>query len=245
MISTCFECGGVGYRDVECPTRRNREKKSFKATWSDSDSEQSSDHDEERETMAFMTSMCLGDPQDDDDDTDDSIHEKYIQLYTASKSMLSRVETLTNELSKSEETTRGMQEKMQSQKAKWKAEKVSLENNVKTLQESLDSHDRLVGSLTSEKLGLEKELFESKKQFEKFSIGSEKLSKMVGMGKLDKNKRGNGFENGQGSSSSSSSVFVKSRESIQVEPPKQIKTNKRFFPTCHHCGTVGHIRPRC
>jgi hypothetical protein len=65
------------------------------------------------------------------------------------------------------------------------------------------------------------------------------------MGKLDKDKRGIGFEKGQCSSSSSPTVFVKSREPIRVEPPKQVKTNKRFVPTCHHCGTVGHIRPRC
>ena len=69
----CFEFGRVGHRAVECPTRKNREMKSLKTTWSDSDSEQSSNHDDEGETMAFVASLSLGDFHDDND-TDDSIH---------------------------------------------------------------------------------------------------------------------------------------------------------------------------
>lgn len=158
--------------------------------------------------------------------------------------MLSLVETLTNELSKSEESNKRMQAKLQFQKAKWKAEKTNLKNNIKTLQESLDTQNRLVVTLTSKKLGLEKKLLEFKKQFEKISIGSDKLTKMVRMGKPDKDKRGIGFEIGQCSNSSGQTVFIKSKEPTQLEPPKQVKTNKWFVPTCHHGGVVGHIQPR-
>lgn len=64
--------------------------------------------------MAFVSSMSLDESRDDDDDDDDSIHEKYTQLFTSSKSMLSQVEILTNELFKSEESIKGMQNKLQS-----------------------------------------------------------------------------------------------------------------------------------
>jgi hypothetical protein len=29
-----------------------------------------------------------------------------------------------------------------------------------------------------------------------------------------------------------------------VHPPRNLPP-KRFIPTCHHCGKVGHIRPNC
>jgi hypothetical protein len=29
-----------------------------------------------------------------------------------------------------------------------------------------------------------------------------------------------------------------------VHPPRKLPS-KRFVPTCHHCGKVGHIRPKC
>ena len=29
-----------------------------------------------------------------------------------------------------------------------------------------------------------------------------------------------------------------------MHPPRKL-SSKRFVPTCHHCGKVGHIRPKC
>ena len=51
-----------------------------------------------------------------------------------------------------------------------------------------------------------------------------------------------GFQRGESSKTNGKTVFVKSKVTESSEPPKLAK---RFVPTCHHCGVVGHIRPFC
>jgi hypothetical protein len=39
-------------------------------------------------------------------------------------------------------------------------------------------------------------------------------------------------------------IVCKNANHISVEKVKQ-HSNKRSLPTCHHCGIIGHIRPKC
>lgn len=78
------------------------------------------------------------------------------------------------------------------------------------------------------------------------TFGSAKLDKMLNMGKSHKDKSGIGFNGKSSTSSHLKTNFVKalySKPSI-LESPKAPKP-KRFVPTCHHCGKLGHIRPNC
>ncbi|XP_004296132.1 PREDICTED: uncharacterized protein LOC101295214 [Fragaria vesca subsp. vesca] len=193
----CYACGGVRHRVVECPSRKNKSHKAFKVSWSDSDSEQFSDHDDEN--IALVASIEL-DEFFEDDDCDISMHNKCSRLVSASKSMLAKIEALSNELSECKETNEGMHEKLLSLKSKWKTEKVCLEDQVLSSQTSLDSQTKLVSTLTSEKSDLEKALIDSRQQFETFSFGSEKLTKICGLGKSDRDKFGLGFVSGSCSS---------------------------------------------
>ncbi|XP_040370262.1 uncharacterized protein LOC112183342 isoform X3 [Rosa chinensis] len=150
------------------------------------------------------------------------------------------------------------------------------------------SLDELVGNLKTFEMRLKPnkkdELLKVKESFNKFSIGSEKVSKMMGIGKAHGNKEGLGY-NGE---SCKPLVFVKSvggenfssqaqstsdnksatkltvrpepHEAIQshqkgfsvssdmhtsVRQPRYTHNSKFFVPTCHYCGKLGHIRPRC
>lgn len=116
-IDRCLECGGVGHRDVECPSRKNKSHKSYKVTWSDSESESSYDHDE---NVDFISSVML-DESFKDNDSDMTMHNKCVRLVSASKSMLAKIEALSNELSECKETKVGIHEKFLSRKSKWKA----------------------------------------------------------------------------------------------------------------------------
>ncbi|XP_062030094.1 uncharacterized protein LOC133745953 [Rosa rugosa] len=122
------------------------------------------------------------------------------------------------------------------------------------------------------------ELFKVKESFNKFSIGSEKVSKMIGFGKVHSNKEGLGYEGGtckpltfvrgveceksMGHSQTSNDHDSAPKLPKRLEPNLNSQTNQRvaqvssdkhryihnsikFIPTCHYCGKLGHIRPRC
>ncbi|KAK9951148.1 hypothetical protein M0R45_006607 [Rubus argutus] len=78
------------------------------------------------------------------------------------------------------------------------------------------------------------------------TIGSAKLDKMLNMGKSHNDKSGLGFKGESSTSSSLKTKFVKALDPKPpvLESPKSPKP-KRFVPTCHHCGKLGHIRPNC
>ena len=184
--------------------------------------------DHVEEPVAFIATVSQNETPEDDDD--DAGMQKFTELVNASKSMLSKIDILTKDLAKCEKEKARIQAELLSQQKVWKAEKLCLESSLSDLR--------------TDKLALEVSLKESQQQFAKFSIGSEKLTKMCGMGRPDKNKQGLGFGTGE-NSKNSGTVFVKSKAldvkvvTNKVEPPK------RFKPTCHHCGVPGHIRPFC
>jgi hypothetical protein len=85
--------------------------------------------------------------------------------------------------------------------------------------------------------------------------------------KCSSNKTGLGYvatPNASNIASTSTSVFVKpsvlesrnnyedrgkaimiSRENANITSARTKHSTTRSLPTCHHCGTVGHIRPNC
>nr|AFP55554.1 gag-pol polyprotein [Rosa rugosa] len=130
-------------------------------------------------------------------------------------------------------------------------------------------HDDLINKIKI----LQDELSKVKESFNKFSIGSEKVSRMIGFGKAHSNKEGLGYEgesckpltfvksldceNSLGQSQtlndndSDPKLPRRSKPNLdfqthqRVAQPRYVHNSKRFIPTCHHCGKIGHIRPRC
>ncbi|KAI5343714.1 hypothetical protein L3X38_011590 [Prunus dulcis] len=89
---------------------------------------------------------------------------------------------------------------------------------------------------------LEIELKSSKERIIALTIGAEKIDKMISMGRSNGDKCGLGFDSINKSSAVSVTKFVKPSLSIGILTSQ---TTWRFIPTCHYCGALGHIRPKC
>ncbi|KAI5342724.1 hypothetical protein L3X38_010600 [Prunus dulcis] len=87
---------------------------------------------------------------------------------------------------------------------------------------------------------LEIELKSSKERIIALTIGAEKIDKMISMGRSNGDKRGLGFDSINKSSAVSVTKFVKLSTGISTS-----QTTWRFIPTCHYCGALGHILPKC
>ena len=75
--------------------------------------------------------------------------------------MIDQIHDLRDQLSECENLKSGLEEKFQSHKKKWKADRVSLVEKVNSLQKEVDSHIEQINLLTSKKLSLEKSLKEA------------------------------------------------------------------------------------
>ena len=97
-----------------------------------------------------------------EDDTEESTNDKYSELVIASKSMISKIENLSQKLSECEIEKSGIEEKVLSLKRKLKSEKSSSESLVKSLHVELEEYKNLVSCLENEKLVLKKSFRRSK-----------------------------------------------------------------------------------
>ncbi|XP_022883408.1 uncharacterized protein LOC111400215 [Olea europaea var. sylvestris] len=191
----------------------------------------------------------------DDSEDETNIHETYQLLFKESlkirkvnKALFKKVDELERE---KEKITYDLQ--------------VSSKNlsELKCVNEKLE--DR-VKTLTCE---LEK----SNAQLQSFVSGTKKLDDLLGMNKPAGNRQGLGFEKSDSNVSSLSKitfVLASNRSNVSTNPESKDKNfNKlkatrahkistpnfhnqhsrtsepRFIPTCHHCGALGHTRPRC
>ncbi|XP_062028488.1 uncharacterized protein LOC133744386 [Rosa rugosa] len=241
----CFECGGIGHLAIDCGNKRynSRVGKALRSTWSDSESDTHSENEEENIALTSTLHNESSDESDDEEHSDKAMNER-------------------------EKTE--VEERLESSVKKWEVERSDFVSQIKVLEENLNAQATLAGSLASEKLSLELELKESQQKFSKFSIGSDKVSRMIGMGKSEGDKKGIGFSSGE---SSKSLKFVKSSGFLQPENVNDRRgrefsssehdrhsglaknyvlpqlgyhsLSRKFTPICHHCGTPGHIRPKC
>ncbi|XP_048429858.1 uncharacterized protein LOC103964768 [Pyrus x bretschneideri] len=259
----CFECQGYGHHAHECANTlkklKDEKNKTLTSTWSDSHSEKDTASKDDDEVVAFIGIF-------DGYETDDSVVEepdfvevlrKYTALYDITMKVKKENDELKNKLVQLESEKKEVEIEHQSQMEH--AEKLRESMLEKLHMLALDNE-----ILENELRGMKK------KKFKEFSIGSRKIDKMLSYGKNSGVRSGLGFDfNVTGSSSSSVTRFVKalqepSKKESSDEPfgnsctttnkPNYVSTfvdqrnfirSKTFIPTCHFCGKIGHIRPRC
>ncbi|XP_062011043.1 uncharacterized protein LOC133727482 [Rosa rugosa] len=216
----CFECGGIGHLAADCGNKRYnlRGNKALKSTWSDSDEGSQSENEEVNLALTSSLNIDFSDGSDLEDDTlDEETNEKCKQLYNASKIVLRKNKKLEEKIESLREEKEKIELQFETSVKEWNVERTNLVDKIKVLQDEVKSevgdkeHGDVVNkikvlqvevkaqstlnvSLTLENEKLQDELFKVKESFNKFSIGSEKVSKMIGFGKTHGNKEGLGFE---------------------------------------------------
>ncbi|XP_062029072.1 uncharacterized protein LOC133745095 [Rosa rugosa] len=151
----------------------------------------------------------------------------------------------------------------------WKNERLELNKKIKVLELEVKGQDTLNLNLLIEIDSLQDELKVTQEKFTKFDISSGAISKLFGSGKAPHDTSGLGYS---GESSKGTKFVKETRQTVEnnessTEPVKRIKehkyaqqvkvdqgtatgqnrylNSKNFIPTCHYCGKIGHIRPRC
>lgn len=144
-----------------------------------------------------------------------------------------------------------------------------LQDSAKNLSEVMCKNERLEETVKTLLSDLEK----SNSQLEAFSSGTKKLDSILGMNKSVGDRRGLGYDkNKSHAASTSRTSFVPASTQPHFAKNPDLKDKRivgqrtrrsrrnfgpqnhyqsphmfglRFVPTCHHCGALGHIRPRC
>ncbi|KAJ9685236.1 hypothetical protein PVL29_017313 [Vitis rotundifolia] len=233
----CFKCGGKGHYAFECPSKK-KDKKAMQVTWSDSESNQSSEKEsngseECTNFIAFAASVNeepllkeASSESSDSNDDDMSFDTAYETLY---KECLS----------------------LKQEQVKWKASKKILTNEVDVLKGEKKALLDKIAFLENEHLEVkekcdmlksENQMFKDELSLRKEELhpSSKRLNELINSGRKSFDKRGLGFLGENGTPSSSKRVFVKPCEK---ESPKKTQSQIKFH--CNHCRKMGHTFDRC
>ncbi|XP_019090979.1 PREDICTED: uncharacterized protein LOC109128639 [Camelina sativa] len=217
----CFECKGYGHVRSECANLQKYKKKAMNVETSDSET----DSDEEEELKNFVAFTTF-------EDSSESVFASASASVSATASEPAVKPTTTSEHeSDSDSDAEDMSyEKFVLIKVKLEleakiveAEKHATEKGEETLQAKTDKCG----------LGFEGKVSKSDIMF----VSSGKITSASGTALVTETALKNALK------SVSETVFLKEhgkRISELENAPRQV-----FRPVCHHCGVVGHIRPRC
>ncbi|XP_022895355.1 uncharacterized protein LOC111409547 [Olea europaea var. sylvestris] len=117
----------------------------------------------------------------------------------------------------------------------------NLQNSLKSVSELKCVNEKLedkVKTLTSE---LEK----SNAHLQTFISGTKKLDDILGMNKPTGDRKSNAVNSPNKGKNVLREQSHQSRRNFMPKHPQTRTFEPRFIPTCHHCGALGHTRPRC
>ncbi|XP_020879223.1 uncharacterized protein LOC110227823 [Arabidopsis lyrata subsp. lyrata] len=263
----CFECKGFGHVRLECANLLKQKKKRFIMSNSEIDSD---DGEELKNFVAFTTfesssaaksgsrstsasasgsasasatGSAIGSVNDQSDDdesiSDEEFHENYKALYEHWLKIVEENSVLTKEKLKLEAKVIEVQKYATEKEEEASQAKVQLEETQKNLRmlnngtKKLD-HILNIGKIDKCGLGFEGKLSKSDPVFVyggKITSGSGSVSETATVAETASGTRtttrtGTESDTGKG-------------KELQSAP------QRIFRPVCHHCGIVGHIRPRC
>ncbi|XP_022862077.1 uncharacterized protein LOC111382364 [Olea europaea var. sylvestris] len=274
-VLRCHECQGIGHYRNECPSYKKNQKKgkgkALVVSLTDNESEtsdrqESSSSEDEGNYKAFVSTVksesdkesdkveeeLPNDNSSNEDGDDIDIQEAYQLLFKESlkikkvnKTLLKKVDELERE---KEKLASNLQDSLKSG-SELKCVNEKLEDKIKTLTIELEK---------------------SNVHLQTFISGTKKLDNILGMNKPVGDRKGLGYVEGNTHvTRPSKTVFVsaskkandvgssnkgknvpreqshQSHRNFNPRYPQTRTFEPRFIPTCHHCGALGHTRPRC
>ncbi|XP_022849862.1 uncharacterized protein LOC111371947 [Olea europaea var. sylvestris] len=248
----CHECQGIGHYRDECPSykknQRKRKDRALVVSLTDNesktgDTQESSSSDDEGNYIAFVATV-----KSESDKESDKVEEEH-----------------SNDNSGNEDEDEDDIDLQEAYQLLFK-ESLKIKKVNKALLKKVDELER-----EKEKLGskLQDSLKSGSELKCTFISGTNKLDNLLGMNKPVGDKRGLGYVEGNTHvAGPSKTVFVSASKSNAVRSPSKGKSvpreqshqsrrnirtrypqtrtfEPRFIPTCHHCGALGHTRPRC
>ncbi|VFQ67323.1 unnamed protein product [Cuscuta campestris] len=106
----CFECGGYGHIQPECANNLKKKRQTFKATWSDEETEDQSDYEESN--CAFVASIYPGDEESLVEQLED-LQEKWSELLMVNKRNITDKNRLLSEVNALKERIEGLTSKIE------------------------------------------------------------------------------------------------------------------------------------
>ncbi|KAI5319284.1 hypothetical protein L3X38_038992 [Prunus dulcis] len=219
--------------------KQNGKVKAYNVTWSDSDPESES----EENTIALITTISSDEAQQNNvnnrEPNIDYVLEKYDDRLATSKKLNKHNRELAKRVVVLELENSRTARMLQSSNANPEIVGKGMYEKLETLQKKCIDQNKLIVSLTSDNQILEIELISSNERIIALTIDTEKIDKMISIGRRDGDKHGLGFDSINKSPVVSVTKFV--RSSLPTGTPTS-QTTWRFIPTCHFCGALRHIQ---
>jgi hypothetical protein len=270
----CYECGGIGHIRANCGNLIKSKRKAFNVTQSDeSDQEEKAEnvanyvafgvsydsHDDASESNSLDSDygICDNESEEEGDlqDAYNHLFSEYNKVKKLNKQHLQELKEVNLEndkLSSALTDSHAIHDTLKSENYSLTAKVKSLENDLKDSRNHLKkfSNEKLNHMLHNQKhsfdrigLGFDKSVVSStnvvspsKLIFVKPVCKEENLAKKKEMLPLvSKGEKGKGIL---------TDSYVSRSTPRRAHMPRN-QPSQRFIPTCHHCGKIGHIRPKC
>ncbi|CAL8107783.1 unnamed protein product [Prunus armeniaca] len=242
----CFECGGYGHFASECANNLRKQNsgknKVMAATWSDSESDNDSNSENEDQVVAFSGRIHA--QKDENSDVEEPeievVMKQFNNLYDSSEKLKKKNAELVDQVAFLQDELTRTEAAFQSQLKTEENLRGSLLEKIQMLQDKYQLQKDMNVSLTFERDHASAELKLATEKIFGMTIGAEKIDRMLSLGKRAGDTRGLGFESEKSKQEVKAVKFIKEFSSTEAKV-----SPKKFIPICHFCGVFGHIRPRC
>ncbi|XP_020865690.1 uncharacterized protein LOC110224191 [Arabidopsis lyrata subsp. lyrata] len=265
----CFECKGYGHVRSECANLQKHKKKAMNVVTSDSET----DSDEEEEDLKNFVALTTFNSSSDIDSASVSELVSASVSATGSASASATGSASTSATGSASASATGPVIKSENDECDSDAESVDDEEFAENYRALYEHWLKMKYAAEKEEEASQAkvQLEETQKNLRMLNNGTKKLDHILNIGKID--KCGLGFEgklsksdpvfvyggkitSGSGSVSETATVAetasgtrTTTRTGTESDTGKgkelQSAPQRIFRPVCHHCGIVGHIRPRC